>query len=346
MHMTPRLTRQHSSDDSGVGAKSNVERGCSHQRSAGVVARSVAIAALAVVVLGAGPGAAWAHCWVMHHELPRDERVALHVETGRGFFTPVGTEVTIRRGGAVTIDPHGRGGSPTTLTISPAEVTRLLGQARRIGLFDGVDVGNPNITDQATTTIRVDDGDRHRSTSVYALFFGGAGYGPSDLGLTEAQYVARGKVADFVDRLSNPKTYATKPTSGIEHPTGPDDVVLHTETSKNFWGGTYPHAVTFTLYGDGRLVGGGAARQLSEAEVQAILQDAQRVGLLGGVDFGQTSVTDQGTTEIDVHAGHVDHDYAIYALELVEGDHGLPAKQRAARRALRAFLHGVVPAEV
>jgi len=150
----------------------------------------------------------------------------------------------------------------------------------------------------------------------------------------------------------------------IDHPTGPHDVVLRTETSRNFWGGGYTNAAAFTLYGDGRLVDGdGSARQLTEVEVQRLLNDAHRVGLLGGVEFGNALVTDQGTTTVEIHAGverprrstpeetplaastsgagGVNRTLDIYALELVDGDHGLLRDQRHARRALRAFLHGV-----
>ena len=128
----------------------------------------------------------------------------------------------------------------------------------------------------------------------------------------------------------------------ILHPSERSDVVLRTETSNNFWGGDYKDAAAFTLYGDGRLVhGDGSTRQLTEADVQRLLGDARRVGLLGDTEFGNALVTDQGTTTVEVHAGSVDRTLDIYALELVEGDRGLPRDQRHARRALRAFLHGV-----
>jgi hypothetical protein len=54
-------------------------------------------------------------------------------------------------------------------------------------------------------------------------------------------------------------------------------------------------------------------------------------------------VTDQGTTTVEIHAGDIDRALAIYALELREGDRGLPARERQARRALRALLHSLTP---
>lgn len=128
----------------------------------------------------------------------------------------------------------------------------------------------------------------------------------------------------------------------VRHPSGAHDVVIRTETSRNFWGGSYADAATFTLFGNGRLAHGeGSTRQLTEAEVQRLLADARRVGLLGKRSYGNALVTDQGTTTVEIHAAGVDRTLDIYALELVEGDHGLPREQRHARQALRAFLHGV-----
>jgi hypothetical protein len=52
-------------------------------------------------------------------------------------------------------------------------------------------------------------------------------------------------------------------------------------------------------------------------------------------------VTDQGTTTVEIHAGGIDRALAIYALELPDGDRGLPNEQREARRDLRALLHSL-----
>jgi len=327
-----------------------------------LLALTLLVATAGLVATTAAP--AGAHCGFPHGG-PAGRTVVLHAATGRGGFTPPGSEITVRANGDVTIDPRGNGGDPVHLTITHAQLHALLERARDAGLAHHTDYGDAQITDQATTVISVRDGRARQRVAVYALFFGGAGYGPSDLGLTRAQRVARGRLADFVDALDDPTSYArlvqhphrrhgstttttTTPASGtIAHPTGANDVVLHTETSDNYWGGTYPDAVTFTLYGDGRLVVGATdaltVYPLTEAQVQQVLHDAQHVGLLGGTDYGDPLVTDQGTTTVEVHAGGVDRTYDLYALELVEGDRGLPPAQREARRALRAFLHGMVP---
>jgi hypothetical protein len=310
-----------------------------------------------------GAGTAWAHCGVMH-DAPAGEKAVLHVSTGRTVFSPPGPEVTIRADGMAIINFNKDGVEPLIVEIGRAGVRQLLRDGRHAGLLEDVDFGEADITDQATTTIEIRDGQHHQHLSIYALVFGGAGYGPGDLGLTREQAAARAKLAEFVDRLDDPKTYESPRDATIDHPTGAQDVVLRTETSNNFWGGSYADAAAFTLYGDGRLVqGDGATRQLPEAEVQRLLADARRVGLLGHRSYGNALVTDQGTTTVEIlacgverpgrSAPHetplaastsgscVDRTLHIYALELVEGDHGLPSAQRHARRALRAFLHGV-----
>lgn len=128
----------------------------------------------------------------------------------------------------------------------------------------------------------------------------------------------------------------------IPHPAGAADVVFHTETGPNFWGGEYPDAAEVTVYGDGRVVlGDGAERRMRERQVQRLLRGARRVGLLDGTDFGEALVTDQGTTVIEVQAGGAGRSIEVYALELPDGDRGLPRAQRVARQRLRAFLHRV-----
>jgi hypothetical protein len=52
-------------------------------------------------------------------------------------------------------------------------------------------------------------------------------------------------------------------------------------------------------------------------------------------------VTDQGTTVVEVDAGGGEHTIGVYALELPEGDRGVPQPQKVARRHLRRFLHSV-----
>ena len=128
----------------------------------------------------------------------------------------------------------------------------------------------------------------------------------------------------------------------ITHPTGADVVVFHTESSRNMWGGVYRDATDVTVSGDGRVVyGDGSEVLVTERGLQRLLRGARAAGLLDDTDFGQAGVTDQGTTVVDVNASGDIHTADIYALELREGDRGLPRAQASARRHLRRFLHSV-----
>jgi hypothetical protein len=268
--------------------------------------------------------------------LPPD--VVLHIETGPSVFTREGPEVTVFADGRAVIDRVDDGPKHIELTIPKAAVEHLLDDALRAGALRDFDFGDAEITDQATTTIELTRGDDHRKHSIYALVFSGAGYSSGDHSLTDEQIEARTRLGRFVLAASDPDTYAKWDT--IEHPTGSDDVVFHTDTERNGWGGEYPNAVRYTVYGDGRVVfDDGTERQWSERRLQRFLRDARDVGLLGDTDYGEATVTDQGTTTITVHAGGVDRTRHIYALELSEGDRGLPREQREARRELRRFLH-------
>jgi len=128
----------------------------------------------------------------------------------------------------------------------------------------------------------------------------------------------------------------------IAHPTEAGVVIFHTESSPNIWGGVYRDATDVTVFGDGRAVyGDGSQVRVSERGLQRLLRGARAAGLLNDTDFGQVGATDQGTTAVDVNAGGDKHSTDIYALELPEGDRGLPQAQKAARRHVRRFLRSV-----
>jgi hypothetical protein len=133
----------------------------------------------------------------------------------------------------------------------------------------------------------------------------------------------------------------------IPHSKSPDVVIFSTESSRNGWGGEYPDATNLFMYGDGRIVmqvrGSPDASELrvTERGVQRLLRGARAAGLLDDTDYGEAGVTDQGTTTVEIDAEASHHTFSVYALELPEGDRGLPRAQRAARRGLRRFLHAV-----
>lgn len=308
----------------------------------------VVLAGLAVVAAataaGADCGASHAH-GISHHSTATataSADVVLHIQTGPGAFSPAGPEVTVHADGRVLIEGGYDGPETLELTIPQDAVQHLLDDAKAAGALREIDYGDADITDQGTTTIEVRHGGQHRKQSIYALIFSGAGYSSGDHPLTEEQIEARSRLGQFVLDASDPETYARWET--IEHPTGADEVVFRTVTERNGWGGEYPDAMTVVVYGDGRVVyGGGREEQWTERRLQRFLRDARRIGVLGDAEYGEAMVTDQGTTHVELHAGGIDRTLAIYALELPQGDRGLPKEERQARRDLRALLHSLAP---
>jgi len=139
----------------------------------------------------------------------------------------------------------------------------------------------------------------------------------------------------------------------IPHPTLAGSLVLRVSTTNNYWGGSYDDGHAITVAGNGlvtivpprsnirRSPHTPELVQADEPALQKVLRRARHVGLLGPkrLDTGESYVTDQGTTTIEVHAAGINRTIDVYALPLPDGDHGLTPKQRHARRALRAFIH-------
>jgi len=139
----------------------------------------------------------------------------------------------------------------------------------------------------------------------------------------------------------------------IPHATVAGSVVLRLSTTNNYWGGSYDDGDTITVAGDGlvtivpprssvrRAPHTPELVQADERALQKVLRRERHIGLLGAkaLGTGESYVTDQGTTTIEVHAAGVDRSIDVYALLLSDGDHGLTPGQRHIRRALRAFIH-------
>ncbi|HSJ50958.1 MAG TPA: hypothetical protein VLA90_06695 [Actinomycetota bacterium] len=142
---------------------------------------------------------------------------------------------------------------------------------------------------------------------------------------------------------------------GIEHPSGADELVLRVHTG----GGFVPVEFTlreipgFSLYGDGRLIVTGPVieiypgpalpnlqvTRLTEEGVQAILEEARRVGLLDDdASYDYPCVTDVPTTTFTVSAEGRTHTVSAYALgfeDQMTAD--CPDVDVEARAALSAF---------
>lgn len=151
----------------------------------------------------------------------------------------------------------------------------------------------------------------------------------------------------------------------IEHATGPTDVLLRFEQGGGFVAPAFlaTQAPIFTLYGDGTVVFRNPAQdplppigsvvldrpfrtsRLTEAQIQAVLQDALGPGGLGAAraQYQNDQIADAPTTTFTVNAGGLTKHVAIYALGMdVQGSADAPARaafQELAAR-LQDFDHG------
>jgi hypothetical protein len=143
---------------------------------------------------------------------------------------------------------------------------------------------------------------------------------------------------------------------GIEHPMGPNDLVLKVETGGGFLAPAahFKEFPTFALYGDGRLIQPGAqieiypgsalpslqVSRISEAGIQAILAAAKGAGLLGpDKHYDFMTISDAPTTTFTTVAEGGRHAVSVYALgEAAEaGNPGVSPGELQARKALSGF---------
>ena len=123
---------------------------------------------------------------------------------------------------------------------------------------------------------------------------------------------------------------------GIAHPTGADDLVLRVAQGGGFVPVEYNlrSVPGISIYGDGRMIVEGPmieiypspalpnfqVTRLSEDAIQAILEAAERAGLLGSdASYDYPCVTDVPTTTFTVNAGGGTHTISAYALGFAEG---------------------------
>jgi hypothetical protein len=147
---------------------------------------------------------------------------------------------------------------------------------------------------------------------------------------------------------------STTPVSGIEHPTGADDVILRYEEGGGFVPASFMAAQTphFTLYGDGTVVFRNPAAEpppavgsvfvmnplrtakLSEEEIQGILAFALGGGGLAGArpEYLNQMIADASTAVFTIDAGGITKQVSVYALgiDLPEEGAGADAPARAA----------------
>ncbi len=149
-----------------------------------------------------------------------------------------------------------------------------------------------------------------------------------------------------------------RPTGGgsaIQHPTGANDLVLRIADEDGFvpYEFTLTRMPTWSLYGDGRLIGQGPqieiypppalpnvlVTRISEEGVQAILRAARDAGLMDGdSSYDYPCVTDLPTTVFTVNAGGSTSVVSAYALGV---DGSCPGVDQEARAKLSAFQNSL-----
>jgi hypothetical protein len=143
--------------------------------------------------------------------------------------------------------------------------------------------------------------------------------------------------------------------NGIDHPTGADELVLRVHTGGGFVPIDYHlrEVPGFTMLGDGRVVDSGPVieiypgpalpnlqvTRLSDAGVQAVLEEAERAGLLDGdASYDYPCVTDVPTTTFTVVTAGRTTTVSAYALGLEDQmTADCPDVDVEARAALSAF---------
>jgi hypothetical protein len=143
----------------------------------------------------------------------------------------------------------------------------------------------------------------------------------------------------------------TLPVGSIQHPTGPNDVVIKVLTGGGFVPIEYQYTVLpeVVVYGDGRIVVTGPMTMeypskalpnlqttvVSEEVIQAMLAAAKEAGLFQtGLDYGQPGVADVGTTTITINADGKSYTSSVYALGFEDGGN-LTMQQQQARAAVQ-----------
>ncbi|MCL5735926.1 MAG: hypothetical protein M1274_10135 [Actinobacteria bacterium] len=149
------------------------------------------------------------------------DQIVLQVKSGGGFvpveynltnlpeFSLYGDGRVIVSGPVIAIYPPPALPNLQTVVIPEETVQALLSAAREAGLFNnGVDYGQPGITDVATTTFIVNAEGSTYQSDVYAL-----GMEDDATGLTMEQQQARAAVDDFRSKLMDLTAFTTAPLS-------------------------------------------------------------------------------------------------------------------------------------
>lgn len=141
-------------------------------------------------------------------------------------------------------------------------------------------------------------------------------------------------------------------SGGIDHPTGPADLVLRMDVGGGFVAPAYElrRIPTWSLFGGGRIITEGPQieiypgpalpsvqiQTITEDGIQAILEAARAAGLLGpDRTYDQGCVADAPTTTFTAYADGTKHVVSAYALGMVPGS--CPGEDIEARDKLATF---------
>ena len=145
-------------------------------------------------------------------------------------------------------------------------------------------------------------------------------------------------------------------TGSIQHPTGPNDVVVRISSDGGFIGPQilFQRIPGFTLTGDGSVIVPGAetaiypgqalpaifVRQVSEEGVQAILRAAFDAGLDDDASYMTMTVSDMPTTTFTLAVNGHTYRTRVYALDATGGErsNGMRPAEQEARTRLAAFV--------
>jgi hypothetical protein len=129
--------------------------------------------------------------------------------------------------------------------------------------------------------------------------------------------------------------------------------VLHVVSGPGYFA-PYPDAANVTVRGDGHVVirskpdADGWTKtvrfRVTERGIQRVLRGARTAGLFEDPRYGNPSITDQGTTTIDIRAAGIDQQVDVYALLLAESDQYVQPDEQGPRARLRDFVHDVADA--
>lgn len=146
-----------------------------------------------------------------------ENEVVLRVSTGGGYvpveynltqlpkFTLYGDGTVIVTGPVIKAYSGPALPNLQTATISEEAVQAILSAARKAGLFaNGVDYGEPQVTDLGTTTITVNAGRTTYQTDIYAL-----GAESEAGGLARKQKQARAAISDLIGKLLDLTAFET-----------------------------------------------------------------------------------------------------------------------------------------